>query len=306
MMPPRSPNSHKPYITVLSQIASIIAPLFICAGLGFIWGRLDKPFDSMMVTNLALNLGMPALIFSTLTKLQVPSEEFLRMGGIYGVSIAASLVMAIVITKALRIDLRTYVPVLAFSNTGNMGLPLTLFAFGQEGLTLGICIFVIASICGLTLGAGIYSGRTSFDLIYRNPLIYAIVAALFFMVTSQKPPQWLANTTEILGGMAIPMLIISLGVAMSRLEVRSFPRSAGLSAIKLAVGFLIGLGVAELFGLTGVERGVLILLCSMPVAVHNYLFAQRYDRSPSEIAGMVLISTGMSYATLPALLWYVL
>ncbi len=65
---------------MLAQIASIIAPIFICAGLGFIWGRLDKPFDSTMVTNLALNLGMPALIFSTLTKLQVPSEEFLRMG----------------------------------------------------------------------------------------------------------------------------------------------------------------------------------------------------------------------------------
>lgn len=291
---------------MLAQIASIIAPLFICASIGFVWGRTDKPFDSGMITNMALNLAMPSLIFSTLTKLQVPTDAFLRMSGIYGASVVISLILAVVIAKLLRIDLRTYVPVLAFSNTGNMGLPLTLFAFGQEGLTLGICIFVIASICGLTLGGGIYSGRTSLDIIYRNPLIYGIMAALFFMITDLQPPQWLANTTELLGGMAIPMMIISLGVAMSRLEVRSFPRSAGLSAIKLLVGFALGVGVAELFGLTGVERGVLILLCSMPVAVHNYLFAQRYDRSPSEIAGMVLISTAMSYVTLPALLWYVL
>lgn len=291
---------------MLSQIASIIAPLFICAGIGFVWGRLDKPFDSTMVTNLALNLGMPALIFSTLTKLQVPSDEFLRMAGIYSVSVVGSLFLGTVIARLLGLDLRTYVPVLSFSNTGNMGLPLTLFAFGQEGLTLAICIFVIASISGLTIGAGMYSGRTSFDLIYRNPLIYGIGAALVFMITDLQPPPWLANTTELLAGMAIPMMIISLGVAMSRLEVRSFPRSVGLSAIKLAMGFGIGLGVAELFGLTGVDRGVLILLCSMPVAVHNYLFAQRYDRSPSEIAGMVLISTGMSYMSLPLLLWFVL
>ncbi len=291
---------------MLAQIASIIAPLFICAGIGFIWGRTGKPFESGMITNMALNLGMPALIFSNLTKLQVPSDQFMRMAGIYSVSVVCSLILGAAIAKIMRLDLRTYIPVLSFSNTGNMGLPLTLFAFGEEGLTLGICIFVIASICGLTIGGGIYSGRTSFDIIYRNPLIYGILAALFFMLTDTRPPQWLANTTALLGGMAIPMMIISLGVAMSRLEVRSFPRSAGLSAIKLLVGFGLGCGVAELFGLTGVERGVLILLCSMPVAVHNYLFAQRYDRSPSEIAGMVLISTAMSYATLPALLWFVL
>ena len=291
---------------MLVQIASIIAPLFICAAIGFIWGRLDKPFDSNMVTSLALNISLPALIFSTLTKLEVSVDAFLRIGGIFFIATMCALVMGFVVSKICRLDPRTYVPVLAFSNAGNMGLPLTLFAFGQEGLALGICIFVISAVCGLTIGPAIFSGKTSLDVIYRNPLIYGILAAMIFMATDLTPPRWLANVTEIIGGMSIPMMIISLGVAVSRIRIQSLGRGVMLSAIKLAFGFLLGYGIAESFGLVGAERGVMILVCSMPVAMHNYLFAEQYDRDSSEIAGMVLISTALSYVTLPALLWFVL
>jgi predicted permease len=291
---------------MLVQIASVIAPLFACAGIGFFWGRLDKPFDFGMVTMLALNLGMPALIFSTLTRLQVPADAFFRIGGIYVVVIVCSLIFGVLICKVFRIDPRTYVPTMSFSNTGNMGLPLALFAFGPEGLAFGICIFVVAAVCGLTIGPAISSGRASFDAIYRNPLVYAILAALFFMVTDQHPPRWMANVTQILGGMAIPLMIISLGVSISKIRVQNFGRSVALSAIKLVFGFSLGYGMAEIFGLVGTERGVLILLCSMPIALHNYLFAEKYARNSSDIAGMVLISTTLSYMSLPALLWFVL
>ena len=291
---------------MLAQIAAIIAPIFLCACIGFIWGRLDKPFDSRMVTTLSLNLGMPALIFSTLTKLQVETESFLRIGGIYGIVTICALIFGYAICRIFCIDPRTYVPVMAFSNAGNMGLPLSYFTFGEEGLALGICIFVISSICGLTIGPAIFSGRTSFDVVYRNPPIYGILAALLFMAADQPPPRWLANFTEILGGMSISFMIISLGVAVSRIRVQRLGRGIMLSAVKLIFGFALGVGVAESFGLAGAERGVIILVCSMPVAMHNYLFAERFDRNSSEIAGMVLISTAMAYVTLPALLWFVL
>lgn len=291
---------------MLVEIASIIAPIFACAAIGFIWGRMGKPFDAATVTYLALNVGMPALIFSTLTRLQVSIDAFLRIGGIYAVAVACSLLFGVAIARIFRLDPRTYVPVMAFSNAGNMGLPLSLFAFGQEGLALGISIFVVSAISGLTIGPAIFSGRPSFDLVYRNPLIYGILAALFFMVTEQSPPLWLANTTEILGGLAIPLMIISLGVAISRIRIQGLFRGVALSAIKLAFGFCLGYALAEIFDLAGVERGIMILICSMPIAVHNYLFAERYDRNSSEIAAMVLISTALSYATLPALLWFVL
>lgn len=291
---------------MLANIATVIAPLFICAGIGFLWGRHDRPFDSSMVTTLSMNLGMPCLIFSTLTRLEVKADAFAEMAGVFGIAMVCFFAFSAAALLLLRLELRTFLPALSSPNTGNMGLPLTFFAFGNEGLTLSIGIFVVASIIGMTVGMGIYSGRTSYDLVTRNPLVYGIGAALVFMIAGLQPPRWLANTVEIVAGMAIPLMLIALGVAISRLRVNSVRRSMGLSALKLASGFAIGYAIAELFGLEGVARGVLILQSSMPVAVHNYLFAQRFDRQPSEIAGMVLMSTAMSYATLPLVLWVVL
>ncbi len=291
---------------MLANIAAIIAPLFVCAGVGFLWGRFERPFDPQVITGLALNLGMPCLIFSTLTKLEISLEAFAEMAGIYSIAVVCFLGFGALLVTLLKMDMRAFLPSLSFSNTGNMGLPITLFAFGEAGLSLSISVFVIASVAGLIIGGAISSGRTSFDLVYKNPLFYGIGAAAIFMFAGVRPPAWIANTTDIVGGMAIPLMLISLGVAMSRLRVERFPRSLALSVMKLIFGFAIGCAIASVFGLTGIARGVFIVQCSMPVAVHNYLFAQRFDREPSEVAGMVLISTAISFVTLPLLLIFVL
>ena len=126
------------------------------------------------------------------------------------------------------------------------------------------------------------------------------------MVAGIKPPAWIANTVDIVSGMAIPLMVVSLGVAISRIRVVGIGRAAALSALELAVGFGVGVALADLFGLTGVARGVLILQCAMPVAVHNYVFAQFYRRSPETVAGMVVVSTLFACFSLPAVLWFVL
>ena len=158
----------------------------------------------------------------------------------------------------------------------------------------------------VTVSGGLYSGRTSFDILYKNPLIYGVVAAIPFLVAGEPLPAWLANTTELIAGMAIPLMLIALGVAISKLRMTFVTKSLGLSALKLTLGFAIGFTVANLAGLEGAARGTLILLFAMPVALHNYVFAQRFERRPDEIAGMVLASTALSFATLPLLLWAVL
>ena len=291
---------------MLIQIATIVAPLFICAAIGFVWGRLDKPFNTEMITGLALNLGMPCLIFSTLTRLEVTPEAFAQMAGAYAVALASILFIGAVIVRLMRLEMRAFLPALAFSNTGNLGLPLCLFAFGELGLTFGICVFVIASISGFTIGIGIYSGRSSVDILYRNPMVYGIVAALAFMLANVRPPTWAANTTEIIGDLAIPLMLLSLGVAISKLKVEGVVRTFVFAAIKLGLGVAVGMAIAGLFGLSGPARGVLILQCAMPAAIHNYLFAQRFGRRPAEIASLVLISTTLVLISLPLLLLIVL
>jgi hypothetical protein len=126
------------------------------------------------------------------------------------------------------------------------------------------------------------------------------------MLTGTTPPKWIDTTTELLGGIVIPMMLITLGISLARLGVKSIPRSLGLSVLRLAMGFAVGIGVGAALGLEGTAREVLIVQSSMPVAVFNYLFALRYNTAPEEVAGMVLISTVLSFVTLPLLLWFVL
>ena len=139
-----------------------------------------------MVGALALNLGMPCLAFSALTRLNVSPTAFVEMVGAYGLVLACFLAIGLTTIWIMKVPAHTYLPVFTSSNTGNMGLPLCLFAFGPEGLALGICIFVMSSIFSFTVGWSIYAGRLAADVLYNNPLIYAVLAALVFMITGTR------------------------------------------------------------------------------------------------------------------------
>ena len=130
--------------------------------------------------------------------------------------------------------------------------------------------------------------------------------ALAFKIFNTPVPQWAANTVEMLGGFTIPLMLITLGISLQQLKVGQFGKSAFIGAVRLAMGFAVGLGLAEAMGFDGVMKGVLILQSTMPVAVFNYLFAARYNTEPETVAGTVVLSTVVSFATLPLLLVYIL
>ena len=289
-------------ILLFLKIFSVIAPVFVCAGIGFVWGRAGRPFDTRMVGALALNIGMPCLAFSALTKLKVSPEAFAEMAGAYALVLACFLIVGLITITVMRLPAHTFLPVFTSSNTGNMGLPLCLFAFGPEGLALGICIFVLSSLFSFTVGWSIYAGRVAADVFYNNPLIYAVAIALVFMVTDTPPPVWLANTTALMGGLAIPLMLISLGVAISNMRAEGAGRIIIVCVIKLIAGFAVGYGIATLLGLEGAARGALIIESAMPVAVHNYMFAQKFGRNTADTASMILVSTLIALACLPLLM----
>lgn len=291
---------------MLLNILTVIAPVFVCAGIGFTWRKLGHPFDTRMVGALALNLGMPCLVFSSLTRLNVSLTAFAEMVGAYAVVMLCFLFVGLAAIRSLKVPAHTYLPIFTSSNTGNMGLPLCLFAFGSEGLAFGICIFILSSIYSFTVGWSIYAGRLAADVLYNNPLIYAVALALIFMLSDTSPPDWLANTTELISGLAIPLMLVSLGVAIADLRVRRTGKIVIISFIKLVTGFIVGYAVGDILGMEGAARGVLIIGAAMPIAVHNYMFAQRFDRNSDDTAGMIVISTIMSLATLPLLMYLAL
>ncbi len=291
---------------MLPQIATVIAPLFVCAGIGFAWARSGKTFDADMLGRLVGTVALPCLTFSTLTKLSVAPAVFARMAGLYLIAVVIFAAVGLAALRVARLDPRVYGPPMVFSNCGNMGLPVSLFAFGPQGLALAVCVFLGNSILNYTLGVATFAGELTFRSVTRNVLVYSTLIALAFMFAHVAPPRWLADTTAFLGALSIPYMIVALGVAIGRLSVSDLPRTAALSVLRQGVGFGVGWGLATLAGLEGVERGVLILQCSMPVAVVNYLFALRYNRQPEQVASMVVATTLISYAMLPLVLLVVL
>lgn len=291
---------------MLGELLSIIAPVFVVAGIGYIWVKRGHPFETDMVTALIVNIGGPSLVFVTLTDVEMNLDAFVTMVGASVSAIAAFALIAAGILKMSGTGVRTYIPSMMFPNTGNMGLPLCLLAFGEAGLALAIVYFTVAAVGQFTIGVGIASGSMSFGRLAKIPMLYAVAAAIFVISSGVEPPDVILNTTRLLGGMTIPMMLIALGVSLGRLRVSSIKRSLSLSLLRLVMGFAVGVGVAWVFGFEGLERSVIIVQSAMPVAVFNYLFAARYKRDPEEVAGMVVISTVLSFVTLPALLWYVI
>ena len=157
-----------------------------------------------------------------------------------------------------------------------------------------------------SFGVAVAAGVASWKKLLRLPVVYAVSLALVFLYTDTTPPNWLTSTTLLLGGLTIPLMLITLGVSLAGLGIKNLPRSFMLSSLRLISGFAIGWMTAELFGMEGVARGVLILQCAMPVAVFNYLFALQYNNSPEEVAGTVVISTILSFLSLPFLLSYIM
>lgn len=291
---------------MIFHLLTIIAPVFFGVAFGFVWSRLDKPFDTEFVTSLVFNLGTPLLIFSTLTKLDTDPRAFADLAMVMVVALFLFLIISFLVLKVFGLDQRTYLAAIMIPNTGNVGIPLCFLAFGELGLAFAIIVYTIVSLTQFTLGVAIAAGSFSLMELAKNSLIYAVLAALLVMVTDYQLPNWLANTVHIFSQFAIPLMLIMLGVSIAKLKVTRLRRNLALSCVRLTMGLSVGLFVSHLFGLEGVARGVVVLECSMPAAVFNYMLAMRYENSPEEVAGLVVTSTLFSFATLPLLLAFIL
>jgi hypothetical protein len=291
---------------VLSQLSAVVLPVLLVAGIGFTWAKMGRRFDSVFLTDIATNIGTPCLVAHSLTTLKVPPSDLAQMGVAVLIAIAGFLALGIITLRLLKLSPNSYLPALIFPNTGNMGLPLALFAFGQEGLGLAVVYFACTVTLQFTVGISLSAGSLSLSRLVRTPAIYAVVISAILLTFNIPLPAWIDNTIGVLGGVTIPMMLLTLGVSLAQLKVNAMGRNLLLALVRLAGGFVIALIVAHVFRLPPTATGVLIIQSSMPVAVFNFLFAQYYGRAHGDVAAMVVISTALSFITLPALAYFVL
>lgn len=291
---------------MIAEVAAVLAPVFVLAAIGYGWRLTGTPFDMPFVTHLIMYVAGPCLVFTSLSQLALPLAQFSEMvGAIIVVTLGVAAASALLI-KLLGLPQRSFLPALTLGNTGNLGLPLCLFAFGQEGLGLAVAIYVTNSLLQFTFVPLLHTRVSAVRTLFSTPMLYGAVAGLAVEISDVHVPEWLANTLGALGDLLIPLMLMALGNTIGGLKANNLPRAVGLGAARLVISFSVAVGVSFALGLSGVAQGVLVLQGAMPAAVFSYLFAARYERDADEIAGIVLMSTLLGALTLPLLVSYAL
>jgi predicted permease len=285
------------------DLFSIVAPVFACAGIGYSWSRFGLAYDTKIITQLVSYIGAPCLIFTTLINVEGLSKEIGYMALAALTTISACTILGAAILRIMRLPLRTYLAPIVFPNSGNMGLPLCLFAFGDTGLALGIGFFAVSATIQLIFGQWLFSGLPTPIPLLKAPIPYAVIAGAALMFTEVDPPLFILNTTDLLGNFTIPLMMLTLGVSLARMRITKIKRTFILALLRLSLGGLVGFGLAEVFQFEGIERSVLIIQSMMPVAVFNYLFAKYYERDPEEVASLVVLSSVIGFALLPLIVF---
>ena len=293
-------------MTLVLTVAQIVAPVAVLALIGFVWVRMGFEYRLEFVTRLAMTLAVPCLIFSSLMNTPL-NPAALTSVALASVLAYGTLTLVFWGTVAvLRLDRRTWLGPLIFGNTGNLGLPLALFAFGDTGLGLAIAIFAVMAVWSFTFGVWLVADRGSPLTVLQEPVVAATLLGALFLWQGWKTPLWVTNTLDLVGQMAIPLMLITLGVAVARLSPSGIGRALGLTLLRAVVCLAVGIAVARGLDLDPVAAAVLILQVSTPVAVTQYMLAAKYGGDAEAVAGLVIVSTLVSVATLPLTLAFLI
>ncbi|PYC47687.1 transporter [Litorivita pollutaquae] len=283
-------------------VLEITAPVFILATIGFGWVKAGFEYRLEFVTQLAMTFATPCLIFTALMKTEVDPAALATLSLASIVAYGAITVAAAGLMMLLRLKMRTYLAPVIFGNTGNLGLPLALFAFGETGLGYAVVVFAIMAIWSFTFGIWVVAGGGSLTRVLKEPLVWATLLGGLFLWQGWETPRFLTNTLELIGQMAIPIMLITLGVAVARLTPGRTLQAIAISALKLVICVGIAWGVGRWFALDDTAFAVLLMQVGTPVAVTSYLLAEKYGADADAVAGLVVVSTLMSVLAIPLLL----
>ena len=288
----------------LLNVLEIVTPVFLLAAVGYIWLKFGFEYRVEFVTQFATTLAVPCLVFTALMKTEFQPYYFsnLLLAAIIGYSILG--IIALIFVKIFNLGVRTYLMPLISGNTGNLGLPLCLFAFGDAGFGYAIIVFAVTSILAFTIGIWVVSGGGSPKQILKEPLVASTICGLIFMWQGWETPTFLTNSLELIGQMAIPLMLITLGVAVARLKISDVKKSFFISGCKIFFGIIAAVLASLLFDLPAEAISVLIIQLSMPIAVTSYLLAEKYGADANAVAGLVVVSTLITVAISPILLTF--
>lgn len=287
------------------RILEIVFPIFSIVLFGWWYGIRFKP-DMTVANRLNMDIFVPALIFSVIVGQSVDIRSYVPLLlGALAVVIGSGM-LTWLIAKPLRIEVKTLAPPMMFSNTGNMGLPLIVLAFGESALPAAVMVLLLNMMLHFSLGTYLLNNKTNIIRVLVSPLIIVNTIALIISGVGWKIDTTVLLPIKMVGGICIPLMLFALGVRLADASLAEW--KIGLLGAILApvTGIAIAFLVLPILELNNTEKGVLFLFATLPPAVLNFIFAERYQQEPAKVASIVIIGNVFGLISIPLALAYVL
>ena len=287
------------------RLIAILFPIFGIVAAGYFYARQHKP-EMAVANRLNMDVFVPALVFAALAgkSFDLVAYAPLALGAFLVLAICG--LLAWPIAHLLGMQPKTLVPPMLFNNSGNIGLPLAVLAWGEAALPAAVILFMVENTLHFSFGARLLDPKTRFLTLWRGPVVFAAIIGV--TVAILKIPLWapLVMAIKMLGDVSVPLLLFSLGVRMTDVSFSEWKVATGSAVLRPLAGMLIAFGVIQLLGLQGREAAMLIVFGALPPAVLNFLFAERYQQEPQRVASIVLIGNVAALVFLPLALALVL
>jgi len=291
--------------SLVFQVATIVAPLFLIVSIGYLYGARHRP--EMQITNrLIMDVFMPALIFSVMIgdDFHIGQYYWLMIGGAALMLISG--LLAYLLASAMGFSWRSFVPPAMFSNWANLGIPLYVLTLGEVALGGGIMLIVVGNVLLFTIGTYIFSDKLSGFEVLRTPIIIAVLLGILFNLTSFPVPELVAKPIVMLGQVTIPLMLFSLGVRLTRVDWSDFNVGLVMAVFCPVVGVPLALLICQILPLSELNQNILILFGVLPPAVVNFMLAEQYDCEAEKVASMVLVGNLASIVSIPVVLFLLL
>jgi predicted permease len=295
-----------PQADLIYRIVAIIFPILSIVILGYIYARYRKDTDMSSGNRINMDVFTPALIFDAMSQSNyaVADYGYLTLAGL--TVVLGSGLLAWPVARIMGYQWKTFVPPMMFNNCGNMGIPLIILTFGNDALPAAIILLALSNFLHFLLGRQMITQRWSARAVMLNPMILATLLGIGVSLLQLKIPDTLRVPVHMLGQIAIPLMLFSLGVRMISIDFKDWKIGTLGALVCPLSGLLIAMLYIQLVPLPAEQIPILLLFSALPPAILNYLVAERFDQQPHQVASIVLIGNLASVVIIPVILWIII
>ncbi len=291
---------------LIYRVVAIVFPVFLIVALGYVYARMRRDTDMASGNRLNMDLFTPALIFDTLSARDYALGDYSSMTLACALVVLGSGLVAWPISRMMGYQWKTFVPPMMFNNCGNMGVPLIILTFGDQALPAAIMLLVTSNFFHFLLGQQLITQRWSPRAVFTNPMILATLFGLLVATLDIHIPEMLSTPIHMLGQIAIPLMLFSLGVRMLAVDFRDWQIGMTGAIVCPLSGLIIALPLTWWLAMPAEQMQALLLFSILPPAVLNFMVAERFNQEPQRVASIVLIGNLISIAIIPVALWFIL